>query len=1023
MAQTRPVAGKVTDKADGSPLPGVTISIKGTSKGTITNTQGEYRIEAGNGDVLVFSFIGYATQELPVPGGGVLNVSMGPDDKTLSEVVVTGYVDINRRDATASTSKIDATQINNRPIQSFDQALDGLAAGVNVNVQSGVLGDRVAIRIRGVNSISNSGEPLIVVDGVVLNNTRNTNIFNSGNGTRYNPMADINPNDIESVDVLKDASAAALYGSRAANGVIVITTKKGKRGAITVNYNTLLSWSSVRRAPKLLTGDEFAGIQNEKSGNMNQPDIAADFDENGDGKPERTDWLDVIFRTGFQQSHQLSFSGGTEKSQVYGSAEYADMNGFLVGNRLRRGSARINADVTPKSWLKMGMGVYGSRVLNNGVLSDGYLAGATIAGYNAPPNVPVYNSTGDYEGYYLSPTNRDLGNGGNRISERLNRFFHPLASVYLGRNDNETRRILANVYGELTPVSGLKLTSRFSVDYLQNFEDQYGGPNQAGNGFNLNGLVQENLYQTQLWNWTNMATYTRTFAEKHNLSVLGALEYQYDRNFQLYTGQANIADDYFKYIYDGLSAGEGNSYTGGAQSAKAFDSYLGRVAYNYASKYYVEAIFRSDAYSDFGVDNRRGFFPGGSIGWRLSEESFIKDNASWVNELKLRASYGIVGNNLIPAYASRTMYGGGQYADDNGLNTAQLGDPNLRWERAKKLDIGIDAGFFNNRLGLTMDFFNNDVDDLVLDAPVLRTTGIPNAYVTTNIGEMWNRGFEITVRGTPVINKELEWNVSANATFLKNKVTKLVDGSDIPSGSNRASVGRPLGVWYMIDWVGVNPETGYGMFRSKDGEVKMYNPSPGVATANRWTTQDGSRPVTSVTANDANYLEGKTGYPTWYGGLENTLSYKGFTLNIAIQYSGGNYILNSTRQGLMTNFLNNNLAEIKDRWTPENKNTDVPKIFLRDAVTVQTSTRWLEKGDYLRLKTVSLGYAFPEIRKKLGMSNLRLFIAGDNLAMLTGYKGADPEINTNRTANIAFGVDNRGVPIGRTISLGLNASF
>ncbi len=1021
MAQTRPVAGKVTDKADGSPLPGVTISIKGTSKGTITNTQGEYRIEAGSGDVLVFSFIGYATQELPVPGGGVLNVSMGPDDKTLSEVVVTGYVDINRRDATASTSKIDAVQFNNRPIQSFDQALDGLAAGVNVNVQSGVLGDAVAIRIRGVNSISNKNGPLIVLDGIILNEAENTNVFNSGNGTRYNPMADINPNDIESVDVLKDAAAAALYGSRAANGVIIITTKKGKRGAMTVNYNTLLSWATVRRAPKLLNGDEFAGIQNEKSRNAGVADIAADFDENGDGRPERTNWLDVIFRTGFQQTHQVSFSGGTEKSQVYGSAEYADMNGILVGNRLRRGSARINADVTPKNWLKIGMSVYGSRALNNGVLSDGYLAGSTIGGYNAPPNVPVYNSTGDYSGYYLSPSNRDLGNGANRVSERQNRFFHPLGSVYLGRNDNETRRILANVYGELTPIKGLKLTSRLGVDYLQNFEDQYSGPDQAGNGFGLNGLVQENLWQNQLWNWTNTATYTTTFAEKHNLSVLAGLEYQYERNFQLYTGQANLADSYFKYIYDGLSAGEGNSYTGGGQEATAFDSYLGRIAYNYASKYYAEFVFRADASSDFGEDNRRGYFPGGSIGWRLSEEDFIKDNVGWIDELKLRASYGVVGNAKITRYAWRTLYGGGQYTEDNGLTPSQMGDPNLRWERAKKLDIGLDAGFFNNRLGFTFDYFNNDVDDLVLDAPVLRTTGIPNATVTTNIGEMWNRGFEFTVRGTPITNKAIDWNVTANVTFLKNRVTKLVGGLDMPSGSNRASEGRPLGVWYLIDWVGVNPETGYAMFRSKDGETKMYNHT--AAAANRWTTPDGSRAVTAVTAADANYLEGKSGYPTWYGGLENTVSYKGFTLNVAIQFSGGNYILNATRQGLMTNFLNNNLVEIKDRWTPENKNTDVPKLVLRDNISTQTSTRWLEKGDYLRLKNVSLGYSFPGIREKLGMSNLRLFVSGDNLAIITGYSGADPEINTNRTANIAFGVDNRGVPLGRTISVGLNASF
>ncbi len=265
------------------------------------------------------------------------------------------------------------------------------------------------------------------------------------------------------------------------------------------------------------------------------------------------------------------------------------------------------------------------------------------------------------------------------------------------------------------------------------------------------------------------------------------------------------------------------------------------------------------------------------MGWRLSEETFIKDKVSWIDELKIRASYGIVGNSNVGSYAWRTLYGGGQYADVNGIAMSQLGDPNLQWEKSKKMDIGIDAGFFRNRLGLTIDYFHNNVDDLVLDAPVLRTTGVPSSTVTRNIGAMWNKGLEVTLRGTPVSNKAIDWNVSANFTFLKNKVTKLVDGTDIISGSNRASVGKALGTWYLIDWVGVNPETGYAMFRAKDGTIKMYNNSPGISVAaNRWTTEDGSKVVPGVTANDANYLDGKTGYPTWYGGLDNNVTFKGF---------------------------------------------------------------------------------------------------------------------------------------------------
>ncbi len=1025
MAQSRVITGKVTDVKDGTPLPGVTVAIKGTSKGTITNQNGEYRIEvSGPNDVLVFSFIGYGNQEAAVPTGGVRNVELGLDDKTLQEVVVTGYVDIKRKDATASTSKIDGSEINNKVIQSFDQALDGLAAGVNANVQSGALGDAVAVRIRGVNSISNSAQPLFVVDGVPLNTVNNLNVFNSGNGTRYNPLADINPNDIESVDVLKDAAAAALYGSRAANGVIIITTKRGKKGSAVVGYNMNLSWVTGARIPKVLNGDEFNMIQNEKANNLNVANIANDIDLNGDGQPDRSDWIKEVFKTGFQQTHQLNFSGGSEKAQYYGSAEYADLKGFVITNRIRRGSGRLNLDITPKSWLKVGASLYASRALNNGVISDGFLAGSTFAGYNAPPNVPVYNTTGDYGGLYLTANNRDLGNGNNNVTYRLNRFFHPLSSVLLGRNDNESNRVQGNVYGEISPVKGLKVTSRFGIDYIQNMEDQYSGPDQAGNGFGLNGLVQENLLRINLWNWSNFATYTATFNERHNLTVTAGLEYQYSRRRELYTGQGNLADDYFKNIYDGLFAGSDNSFTGGTENARAFDSYFGRAAYSYSNKYYAEFVFRADAYSGFGINNRRGYFPGGSLGWRISEEDFFKNNIKFVNDLKIRASYGLVGNSEIGPYAWRTMYGGGTYAEVNGLTMSQIGDPNLQWETSKKLDIGLDASFLDNRIGFIFDYFRNNVDNLVLNAPILRTVGVPGSTVTTNIGSMWNQGFEFTVNASPIEGKDFTWDVSANFTTLKNEVTKLVDGSDIPSGVSRASIGRPLGVFFLIRYAGVNPANGFPLFYAKDGSVRQYNPSPGIPTvADRWTTQDGSAKVPAITANDGVYIEGATGYPTWYGGLDNTFSYKGFTLNISLQFSGGNYIINGTRQSMMTNSLQNNITEILDRWTPSNTNTTIPKLFLQDNISTQTSTRWLEKADYLRVKRISLGYNFPNVKQKLGMSTLRLFVAGDNVALLTGYSGQDPEINTNRATNIAFGVDSRGVPLQRAFSLGLNAAF
>ena len=1030
FAQTRTIKGKVTDAHDGSPLPGVSVSIKGSKVGAVSSVDGTFSIAVDGAASLIFSFVGYEPTEEKVGTRQSINVVLNASNKVLNEVIVTGYGELKRKDVTSSVTAVSGALINDRPATSFDQALTGRAAGVNITTGSGVLGDAVNIRIRGVNSISNSNQPLIVVDGIIMNTNSNLNVFNSGNGTRYNPMADINPNDIESVDVLKDAAASALYGSRAAAGVIVITTKRGKTGSISVNYNGYVGWAKAARVPKVLNGDDFNIIQNEKAANSTRAGnpvvpIAKDIDLNGDGKPDRTDWMKEVFQTGVIQSHQLSLSGGTEKARFYASGEYSDQKGVVLANRLRRGGIRVNLDVTPKKWLKSGISLYSSKSLNNGVLSDTYLAGATTAGYSAAPNVPAYAPNGDF----YTKANGDLGDGANTITtaNRLNRFFNPLTSVYYGRNDNTSTRVLSSAYVEVEPIAGLKFTSRFSVDFIQNFEDQYSGPKQAGNGIGLNGLVQENLLRQNQWNWSNYANYTKSFNNIHFINAMVGIESQYMQKKQLYTGQGNLADSYFKEIYDGLYAGTDNSFTGGDNEANAFDSYFGKIGYNYGSKYYFDATLRADAYSDFGPNNRRGYFPGASVGWRMSEENFFKDNISFISDLKLRASYGIVGNSNIKAYAYRSLYGGGSYADLNGFSQYQIGDPNLQWEKSKKLDIGIDATLLKNRITVTADYFNSNIDHLILDAPVLATAGIPwapdgtvGSVLTTNVGAMWNKGVELTLNTRNIETKDFTWTSSLNVTFIKNRVTATADGSDLVKVNNRASVGKTLGVFRLIEWGGVNPETGFPMYYNKNHELVMYNPTPGAT--NKWTTPDGKTAKSPVSASDAQYQD-KSGYPTFFGGFNNTFSYKGFDLSIFLQYSGGNYVYNGTRAALLTTFFGNNLEEVKNRWTPENKNTDIPKLFLADATITQASTRWLEKGDFVRAREISLGYTFPGIKQKLGMNSLRVYGLVQNAFIITKYKGSDPEVNTNRDSNINYGVDNRGVPIPRIFTLGLNVGF
>ncbi len=1022
LAQNRTVSGRITDRSTNSGLPGVTVLLKGTTNGVSSNADGGFSLSVpATGGTLVFSSVGMVTQERVLGTESTFTVALETDSKQLTEVVVTGYggsQDV--KDITGSVATVKADKFLNQPVQSFDQALTGRAAGVQVTNTGGTLGDAVSVRIRGANSISGSSQPLYVIDGVPINTRENANVFNGGNGTRYNPLADINPNDIESVDVLKDASASAIYGSRAANGVIIITTKRGRSGQNKISFNTYVGWNKATRLPKLLNGDDFNTIQNEKAfnrygaGTANSV-IAKDVDLNGDGVPDRTDWLKEIFQTGFSQNYQVALQGGNDKASYYGSGDYSDQKGIIYTNRLRRGSARLNLDVTPTKWLKGGLSANYAQSVNNGVLTDGYLAGATISGYNAAPNLPVRGNDGFY---YLNAAG-NLGQGNNTTTTGFiaNAVSHPVAVLELNRNANTSRRLLANGYLEVQPIKGLRLTTKYGVDYLDNFEDQFSDPRISGLGRSYAGIIQDNrLDRTQI-NWQNYANYDKTFAEKHNVSATAGLEYQDTQEQQVYTGATNIADPRFNSILDGLSSG--TAFSGGTKFGNGFRSVFGRLAYNYADRYYLQLSQRADEDSRFGANNRRGYFPAVSAGWRITGESFM-ENIKVLSNLKLRGSYGLVGNsNGIGSYASRTLGGGGQYADLNGLAIVQIGNPDLKWETSKKLDLGLDAGFLRDRVVMSFDFFNNDISGLLLNAPLPQQLGVPGAAIFRNVGSMYNRGVELTLTTTNVeTTSGFRWVSSFNASILKNQVTGLNDPADIPSGVQRASIGSALGVYKLVRWAGVNPANGNPQFYDINGNIKQYNYATGT-----YLTQNGDA-TTAINQNDAVYTK-ETGYPTYYGGFDNTFSFKGIELGVFLQYSGGNKIYNATRAGLMTTLYNNNIEEIKDRWTTPGQQTDVPRLFLADNTGQQASTRWLEDGSFLRLRQINLGYNLPkEMSSVLGVGNLRVYGQIQNAYVWTKYKGTDPEVNSNRNnSNVGYGIDNRSVPQTRSYTLGLNVSF
>jgi TonB-linked SusC/RagA family outer membrane protein len=1040
---SRTLTGKVTDEK-GAGIANASVLVKGSTIGTTTGNDGAFSLKVPeSAKVLVVSSVNFGQQEVSIGKTNNINISLKSTSENLQEVVVVGYGTKSIRENTGAVSKIKGDKIAEVPTPSFDQALAGKTAGVQVNATGGVLGDGVSIRVRGVNSISSSSQPLIVIDGVPQIELSNLNGFNGGNGTRFNPLALVNANDIESFEVLKDAGSSSIYGSRAANGVILITTKKGKKGTAKVNVDIKLGLAKANKLPDLLSPDEFAQYQNEKAANRYgvgtaNAIIARDSDIDGDGNPDRTNWLDLLYRTAQSADYGVTMSGGAEKVSYFASARYISQNGISLGNKLTTGQARLNLEISPKTWFKSGFSLSYSKTLNNGILSDRYIAGSTVSGWQGLPNVAAYNPNGP-SGYNLT-TATPIGNMGWGNNTRLiggtlifaTNFANPIASIDLSRQNNIAEDTRASAYGEIQFFKGLKMTSRFGIQNIRNFEDQYTSPLLSGLGQPYNGLVQNQDQQNRLWNWQNYLTYDKTIAEKHKIGFTAGMEYQKNNYFYTYVGAANFSDPFFQYVLDGsysnVQPGTTTTLnlTGGDKTSSGLESYFSRLNYSFDGKYFVEGSIRRDAFSGFGEINRWGNFPSVSAGWELTKEKFL-NNVKFLDYLKLRASYGKVGNSRgIGPYDSRTLYGGALYTVSTGLGINRVGNAGLQWESSNKTDIGVEANFLKNRISIVVDYFKNDVNNLILSAPTLYTVGVPGSNVRTNIGGMVNKGIEITINATPVVTKNFKWSTSFNYTNVKNTVTGLVaanNNADISSGNITqavASLNRSLGTFWMANWAGVDAATGNPMWYAANGTLKRFN--FGATGAAVWTDEKGT-PVAALGTADWTYQD-KSGLPTFYGGWDNTFTYRDIELSMSLFYSGGNYLYNQTRATLLTNFLSNNSTEIKNSWKKPGDVTDVPRTYLLDNTANQISTRFLEKGDFLRMRTITLAYTLNRsIMQKIGFDGIRIYGQVLNAFTITGYSGIDPEVNTNRTDNIGVGIDLRNVPQPRQFTFGIQASF
>jgi TonB-linked SusC/RagA family outer membrane protein len=1034
------VTGRVTAAEDNSPIPGANIVIKGTQTGATTDGNGRYTIKAPGDGTLTFSFIGMLTEEVAINNRTTINIGLTSDIKSLNEVIVVGYGTQQKRDITGSIAQIKGTEIASLPVQTFEQGLQGRAAGVSIVTPNGVLGNAPIIRVRGVNSISSSSQPLIIIDNLPINNGVNTTGF-----TVSNALSDLNPSDIESYEVLKDASATAIYGSRAANGVILITTKKGKVGKPTVNFDSWVGVTEAFRKFDVLDASQYVQMKNEgyrnwvEGGNsrVNNRTVEqgiAQLDTVG-GRIVDTDWYDVVYRRGFQQNYALNVSGATDKTSYLFSVGYTNQEGMLKANLFRRYTARMNIEHKIYDWLSVGSNVQYSNSFgqspNSGVTGAFATSGLGRIPLVQPPNVPVFNADGSYN---IDAVNNRVGVGNNAPNAVGLNFPNPQPEIDLNKSTNETSRVLGNIFLDVRLLKGLNFRTSYGLDNLS-IEGLLFQSALHGDGWQNGGVATNVFFRSQLSNWQNTLNFSKEFG-KLNLSALLGTEYQQTTFNGWGASRQGIADNFFTSFQGTFSVN--NPPVGNFQTKNGLISFFSRVNLSFADKYLLSANVRRDGFSALASGNKWGNFWGVSAGWRLSQEEFFKNaGLDFVNDFKIRGSYGTVGNTFLPTdFGSLALFNSGLYGDGATFQFSQAASPNLRWESNQKLDLGVDASFFNNRLELEFAYYRNNLSDLVLFNPEPPSKGIPGNAILSNVAQMRNSGIELGINTTNINRGGFEWTTSFNISTLRNEVLQLdINNSDINTTTggleqtNITRVGQSIGSLFAVQWVRVNPDNGRAVFLNRAGREVQYNHA--APAADRWTyVNDGTRAPSP--AGDR-VLAGNT-LPKWFGGLGNTFRYKGFDLNVFLQFSGGNKIYNGTKAGLLDQRMWNNSTEVLDRWTTAGQQTTVPRVVYTDNVSNGSSfaiTRNIESGDFLRFRNIVLAYNFKQLPfiQKAGLTNVRVYAQVQNAFIITKYTGSDPEVSTNGQAqgfqatNLAPGVDRNSTPQARTYSLGVNVIF
>lgn len=1007
------VTGQVVDE-NSDPLIGASVKVKNSSTGAPTDLNGNFTLRAEPGTTLIVSYIGYETREVTVPASRRMRIVLENDANQLDGVVVVGVL-MKKSDLTGAVSHVDADVLTEKPVTNINEALQGRVAGLNIT--RGVTpSDDSSIKIRGTNTINSGSSPIYVVDGLVMDNQ--FGFYNS-----------INVNDVESIEVLKDASATALYGSRGANGVIVVTTKKGRKGKGLVSYDGWVSFSTMGHRPETMNAQDLFELRAEAYANgyaYNNPDatdadkqaywdntimgsntVFSDEEFAGYRSGKSYDWLKQVTKTGIEHNHSVSFSKGSDNTSLYVSLGYSGLDGVVEGTEQNKYYGRINAEANIKPWLKIGTNTSYTYVKDK-------MADASVYNMALERSNPLI----DYAPYKDDKTRHDaqyLTLYYRVLSGETNNYFNPFNSMEI-QTDRERYHFTSSNYININPIKGLNIRSTLAVNRAEQSWNQfvptgiqqsiryYGGYNYA---------TQQRFGETQ-WQWDNTVSYETQIKEVHNINAfIGTSASRYSYRV-LKAGGKNFAGNELGYNVLQASADTETREIESDYQTSALMSYVGRVNYNYDYRYYFTFTGRYDGSSKFAEGHRWGFMPSFSVAWDMTNEEFFPHN-SFLSRFKIRAGYGVVGNQDISNYLYATLYTPQQSNGEAYYGTdGRRGTPLLTWEKQKQTNIGLDLGFFKNRLNISMDLYFITNTNLLMSHSLASTSGYTST--TENIGELENKGFELTIGATPIRTKDFEWNINANLSLDRNKVTKLYGGVDyILNGLDRQGnifIGESLSNIYAYKAGGIANENNRELWENIDFNGRTVG--LGDLFVLDISGPDG-KPDGVIDSNDR-YIYGNTD-PKIYGGFSTDFSWKGLTLNAVFNYSVGGHRISSYYESLISSYGESYAStDLLDRWTPENTDAYLPRVMAGTTGYTKfqpgETDRYIQSSSYLRLATLTLAYNLPQAwLQRIHMNSLRVYFTASNLFTLTGYKGFDPEIG------------DYNYPPTRSYTIGLNFSF